>query len=73
LTPETVASLSSQASELWPEPLFVVAHGDIKTIPALCALAKQGRALHIHLLAAYPEGDVPPALQANVQIFEVEK
>ncbi len=72
LTPESVGNLSNQASDLWPEPLFVVACGTItKMVSELCELiAKQGRASHIHLLAAYPDiGDVPPVLQANARVF----
>ncbi len=74
LTPESVGSLSSQASDLWPEPLFVVAGGAItKMVSELCELiAKQGRALNIHLLAAYPDMEnVSSTLQENAQILEV--
>ncbi len=74
LTPESVGSLISQASDLRPEPLFVVACGTItKMVSELCELiAKQGRALNIHLLATYPDMEnVSSALQENAQILEV--
>ncbi len=73
LTPETAISLGSRffSSTMRAETLFVWAcEAVIKTTPALCELiAKHGRAMNVHLLAAYLEpDDVPSALQADVQI-----
>ncbi len=73
LTPENASSLGSRffSSTMRVKPLFVLAcEAVIKTTPALCGLiAKHGRAMNVHLLAAYLEpGDVPSALSANVQI-----
>ncbi len=76
LTPETAGRLQERwfASERRAEPLFVVVCETMaKTVPVICErIAKRGRAMNVHLLAAFSEfADVPVALQGNAKVMHV--
>ncbi len=74
LTPETAINLTSRffSSAMQAKPLFVLACETVdKTMVALCELiAKRGRIINVHLLAACPEpADASPVLRANAQVL----